>query len=210
PIKTLDDESVHEVEAELARHIGPLAPVLVRKARPLAGSVQALREALAPLITEPKGRELFLNPAPHGSGHSQGQPQHRSRPGPGANLRPMGSSRSVPGNALSGAPTSQSIPVTSRPSAAHPPSQPASAPLRSGPSTASRRLDLSEDELDAVEQTLSRFIGPMARMLVRKELLGNTGGFKPFVAAVAATVDRPDQREAFLQALKRALPKRSF
>ena len=36
----LDDEAVHAIEAELARHIGPLSKFLVQKARPLAQSLE--------------------------------------------------------------------------------------------------------------------------------------------------------------------------
>ncbi len=44
----------------------------------------------------------------------------------------------------------------------------------------------------------------MARMLVRKET-GRTASFKEFVKAVALNIDQPDQRDQFMQALKRSL-----
>jgi hypothetical protein len=47
----------------------------------------------------------------------------------------------------------------------------------------------------------------MARVLIRKEI-GRASSFKEFIEAVAANVDRPDQRELFRSALKRALPRR--
>src|SRR5204863_9352210 len=56
--KALDPEEVHDVEAELARHIGPLAKVLVRKAQALAPTIQALRNALAPSIQDRKSTRL--------------------------------------------------------------------------------------------------------------------------------------------------------
>jgi hypothetical protein len=85
-------------------------------------------------------------------------------------------------------------------------SQPLRAGSRSGPSS-TRQVDIPPDELAIVEHTLSKFIGPMARMLVRKEI-DRCNTFKEFVGAVAATIDHPQQREVFLQALKRGLPRR--
>jgi hypothetical protein len=70
-----------------------------------------------------------------------------------------------------------------------------------------RPLEVAADELTIIEQTLSKFIGPMARMLIRKEM-GRAGTFKDFVEAIAGNVDHPQQRKLFLQALKRALPRR--
>ena len=53
PVKTarpIDPQDLADIESELARHIGPLAKVLVRKAQALAPTARALREALAPSI----------------------------------------------------------------------------------------------------------------------------------------------------------------
>lgn len=52
-------EVVTALEKELARHIGPLAPILVRKARGRASDVAALRELLAQSIGDPAHREAF-------------------------------------------------------------------------------------------------------------------------------------------------------
>ena len=77
------------------------------------------------------------------------------------------------------------------------------------PPDSTRQVDIPPDEMAIIEHTLSRFIGPMARMLIRKEV-GHCITFKEFVAAIARNIDHPGQREVFLQALKRALPKRSY
>ena len=69
------------------------------------------------------------------------------------------------------------------------------------------QLEIPADEMAVVEQTLSKFIGPMAKMLIRKEL-GRTGSFKEFAEAIAGNIDQPQQRDMFLTALKRALPRR--
>ncbi|NPC54033.1 protein kinase domain-containing protein [Caenimonas soli] len=73
--------------------------------------------------------------------------------------------------------------------------------------TGGRLLEVAADELTVIEQTLSKFIGPMAKMLIRKET-GRAGTFKDFIEAIAGNVDHPQQRKLFLQALKRALPRR--
>jgi hypothetical protein len=75
--------------------------------------------------------------------------------------------------------------------------------------TSTRQVDIPPEEMVIIEHTLSKFIGPMARMLIRKEI-GHCADFKEFVAAVAGNIDHVQQREVFVQALKRALPQRQF
>jgi serine/threonine protein kinase len=187
----LDPAEVHELEVELARHIGPLARILVGKAAQLAPTLHALREALAPTIPEPKAREAFVA-GTHSASHST-----HSQPASGglwSVSRPATPSRSTPSH--SGA---------LNPSARSQPSQPKSQTVGGDPST--QHLEIAADELVVIEQTLSKFIGPMARVLIRKEI-GRASSFKEFIEAVAANVDRPDQRELFRSALKRSLPRR--
>jgi len=209
-IKPLEPDDVREVEMDLARSIGPLARVLVRKAQPLAASVQALREALAPSIQEPKAREAFLagTTSHTQSGHPNSKPPGVSRP-LGSASRPPISSRTTTSQFGALGPSSQSAPLSPRsavPSQARsqPLSQPLSQPSRPG---SGRLLEISPDELAVVEQTLSKFIGPMAKVLIRKET-SRRGSFKEFVEAIAGNIDHASQRAEFVQALKRALPRR--
>lgn len=190
-VKPLDPDEVHEVEMDLARHIGPLAKVLVRKARPLASTLQDLRNALAPSIQEPRAREAFVA----GSQATSSQSQLVSRPT---------GSPPAPG------PTSQSMPLVSRGAPAshprsQPPSQPMSQPSRSGGSVPV--TEVPPEEVAIIEHALSKFIGPMARVLVRREM-GRRATYRELITAVAETIDQPQQRELFMQALKRALPRR--
>ncbi len=194
PIKTvkpLEPDEVHEVEMDLARHIGPLAKVLVRKARPLASTLQDLRNALAPSIQEPKAREAFVG----GSQASSSQSLPVSRPtgsppalGPGSQSMPL-VSRGAPASL----PRSQSL------------SQPMSQPSRSGGSVPV--TEVPPEEVAIIEHALSKFIGPMARMLVRREM-SRRATYRELITGVAETIDQPQQRELFMQALKRALPRR--
>lgn len=185
-VAALEDADVHEVEVELARHIGPLARILVGKARSIAGSLEELREALAPTIQEPKARELFRS-----GWHAPSQP-------PGSRSAPL------------------SRPATTRPKSVTTPSrttgatQTPSIPMpRSATQSATRPVDLAPEELAAIEQALSRFIGPMARIVVKKQS-ARTASFKELVSALVESVDQPGQRDAFVAALHKALPRRSF
>jgi serine/threonine protein kinase len=224
PDSSLDDESVHEVEVELARHIGPLSRVLVKKARPLAGSIEELREALAPTIQEPRARELFLSGH---TGHSHPpnsqsqpvksrattQPRGATQPRPNTQPRPptSGPPSSVPARATGASVPwgGNSIPMSRTTAASQPMSRSAlaSQPVTSRPNTVP--VDLPPEEVTTIEHTLSRFIGPMARIVVRKEL-ARSGTFKELAVALAANVDKQDQRDAFLAALHKALPRRNF
>ena len=199
-VKPLNPDEVTDIEAELARLIGPLARVLVRKARPLAATVQQLREALAASIQEPKAREAFIA---------------------GTNSPDFASGRPGRSHPASRPPSSQSMPLTSRPSPSQPysqplsqpysqpRSQPLSQPMSRRPPDSTRQVDIPPDEMAIIEHTLSKFIGPMARIMIRKEI-GHGADFKGFVTAIAGNIDHAGQREVFIQALKRGLPKRQF
>ncbi|MDI1275338.1 adenylate/guanylate cyclase domain-containing protein [Polaromonas sp.] len=64
-LATLTPEAVADIEAELARSIGPLAKVLVGKALPRTVSAQGLRKLLAVCIPDPSARQLFIQPDRH-------------------------------------------------------------------------------------------------------------------------------------------------
>ena len=203
PVKnafSLSPEAAQDLEAELARHIGPLAKVMVRKAQLQAGSLAELREALGALIPEAGARESFLAGSDSRS-HPLSRPRSTSGAPSGAPATHSGpSSRSVPLEPSGGSGRSGNTGL----------SRPSGPTHRLGSSSATvRQLDLSPDEVTAVEQALSKFIGPMARMLVKREMVRHTN-LSEFAAAVAQHVDPPAQREPFQQALKKALPKRSF
>ena len=204
----LTAEQIHEIEVELARHIGPLSKVLVKKASALAQSTEQLREALAPSIQEPVAREHFLSGhAAHGSPHSQSMPISGGR----GHTQPR-SGQSAPRSAPS-QPQPRSVPSGPRSAPTNPShtrtmTQSVTGLTRNAP-TSTRMLDLTADEFQAVEQALGKFIGPMARIVVKKEA-GRTSGVKEFVTALAGNIDQTSQREEFLKAAHKALPRRSF
>lgn len=81
-------------------------------------------------------------------------------------------------------------------------------PAQDGPGNDStRQLDVAPQELELIEHTLERFIGPMAQPLIRNEIEWCTQ-LGELVEALAGGIGHPQQREVFLQALRRALPDR--
>ncbi len=196
-IEPMDPTQVAELEAELARHIGPLARVLVSKAKPLSRSIIDLREALGPTIQDAKAREAFVSGV---QSHSQSQPGH-SQP---VSSKP-GASRSHSTPGISQAPRSMPL---SQPVLRQEPSRP--PPLRADPSLpqhSTRQVDIPPNEMVVIEHTLSKFIGPMAKLIIRKEVI-HCPTFSAFIKAIAGHIDHPQQREVFLQAIQRALPRR--
>lgn len=75
----LDREQVKRIEADLARHIGPIAPVVTRNAARKALSIAALAEAVAGEIADEKVRAAFLRKFTSG--------ESTSRPPAGATAR---------------------------------------------------------------------------------------------------------------------------
>jgi serine/threonine-protein kinase len=56
---TLSEEDLARVKAELARYIGPIATLLVKRAAPQAASVADLRQRLAVNLENPADRAAF-------------------------------------------------------------------------------------------------------------------------------------------------------
>lgn len=201
---------VTDIENELARHIGPLARVLVKKALPRVGSADALREALAPSIPDSATREQFAHPrAGRSSSYSQSRPGSTSRP---SSSTPSGrgypSSVSQPLESRPAPLDSRSTPLDSRPAPLEGRSmplsdprqdisRPTSMPVTSMPASQSRPAQLTQETVDKLEKSLSKAIGPMARMIVRRELARNPDTAQ-LVEALAGHIDREEDRKAFL------------
>ncbi|RYX95051.1 MAG: hypothetical protein EOO28_13305 [Comamonadaceae bacterium] len=166
----------HEIENDLARLIGPLARVLVKKTVFKASSAQSLRDLLAPSIPDGAAREAFVNPKL-------------------ANSRVSGNSVSRP----------NSTPVFSRPGSARPDSvsQPVSNREVSRPVNSGRSLDVTAEQLAQLERVLSLHIGPMAKMLVRKEAARHLG-YDELLTSLAGHIDRQADRNTFLSACRTA------
>ena len=59
--------SLFSRSAALARHVGPVARVLIKRATPGAASVTALWEAVSAHIDDAQARAAFLRAGPDGS-----------------------------------------------------------------------------------------------------------------------------------------------
>ena len=131
------------------------------------------------------------------------QPLARSMPSVPSGPSGPGAPRSQPGPASGARNSSQTadlrrVGVT----------QPITTLTRNAPVSGSAQ-ELTPEELLALEQALSKFIGPMARIVLKKEVARNAGA-KNLVNALTTQLDQQDQRDAFLQAAKKALPRRSL
>jgi class 3 adenylate cyclase len=190
----ISPEACAQIEAELARHIGPLAKVLVAKARDRVQDAAQLREALGAAIQEPAARAAFLL-GPEPSGRT-------------VDSQTLGMSWLLGRSRRATQPVSELAGMPARGF-----TRPA-APSLTMPSgtdgtrvTSTRQLDIAPEDLQTIETALSKLIGPMARMLIRREV-PRSRNFQDFLVAVASHVDQPQQRDAFLTAIRRALPGR--
>lgn len=190
-LASLTPEIVHEIETELAKLIGPLARVLVKKSVPRTVSAQGLRDLLAVSIPDATAREAFV------------RPRNASAPVHSTTMGASGPRTGATGTGATSAPSRVlSIPVSglrqdmSRPSGLSSPS---------GPSATSTSINVQyfSAELQAqLERMLSLYIGPLAKTLVRKESARHTtlGGL---AKALALQIDRPDDRAKFLAAAQK-------
>ncbi|HYW57874.1 MAG TPA: protein kinase [Polaromonas sp.] len=160
-LASLTPEMVAEIEVELAKSIGPLAKVLVKKAVPRSISAQGLRDLLAVSIPDPTARDLFIRP----KSHKTLPPTHSG-------------SRSDASIAFSRTMADVSQPISGR-------SGPVSSP------------NFSDSQLALLERALSQFIGPLAKMILRKEVARHTS-LQALRQALAAQIDKPGDREKFL------------
>ncbi|MGC1172879.1 adenylate/guanylate cyclase domain-containing protein, partial [Polaromonas sp.] len=167
-LATLTPETAAEIEAELARSIGPLARVLVQKALPRSVSAQGLRQLLAVSIPDPTARELFVTPK---NQKTQPAPDSGARSDWGA-LNPFSRPRA-----------DVSRPVSSR----------------SGPSVPLSSPYFSAEQLAQIDKALSQFIGPLAKMIIKREAARHTS-LEALLKALAVEVDRPADRAKFLAA----------
>lgn len=171
-LASLTPEISADIEAELARLIGPLAKVLVKKAMLRTVSAQGLRELLSVSIPDPGARALFVQAKSH---KTQPPPHTHSNSQPGA-----GSTFSRPH-----AHADQSA-------GGH--SGPMSLPLSSPHFSTGQMLQL--------ERALSQFIGPLAKMIVKKEAARHNS-LEALRQALAGHVDRPADRVKLLAAVQK-------
>ncbi len=166
--ETITPDVALEIETALARIIGPLAHVLVKKALPRATDPQNLRETLAVSIPDAMARDAFLR--------AQSLSRPLSVPMPNSTI----SSRSGP--------TSRSGPVSRTTTTIRAP-EPQSESMRI--------LAVNAEQQAVLERALGQYLGPLAKTLVRREVARQLT-FNTLLQALAEHIDKPEERARFL------------
>ncbi|MDP2819889.1 MAG: protein kinase [Polaromonas sp.] len=174
-LSSLTPEVLVEIESELARSIGPLAKVLLKKALPRVVGAQSLRELLAVSIPDPKARALFIHPPSHKTQPSffPSSWQDATNPPRADVSQPVSRTHS---GSTSGGNSGRSIPVSS--------------PW------------FTEAQLTHLERALSQVIGPLAKMLVKKQVARHTS-LAALREALANEIDHATNRAKFLTATQK-------
>lgn len=186
---TITPADVAQIELELTKAIGPLAQVLVRKAVRRAASAQELRELLALSIQDMVTRESFVHPADPGSSSARtGNSIPFAASVPLARSTPSSASQRVSQALSTLAPTSSLRQNTTTPGT-----------RLSGVSAAP---DFGAEQQALLERILSQYIGPLAKMLVRKEM-ARQSHWSELLQALARHIDKPEDRARFLATTKK-------
>lgn len=153
-------DMVRHLEQALARRLGPIAKVLVRRALPNSQGVEDLVAALAESLPDPAERSQFLGEA----------------------------------RRLAGALWGAKVPLAAA-------GVPAAAPQgRTSGSSASWRVPAGE--VDRAQRVLAAYVGPVARVLVRRAA-AEAGTVDDLWDALAKHIDRADERARFLAERRR-------
>ncbi|APW43573.1 protein kinase domain-containing protein [Rhodoferax saidenbachensis] len=171
------------IETELTKAIGPLAHVLVKKAKARATSAQNLRELVSISIQDAAVRDAFLS----------GKNSSRLT-GPGT--VPLSSSSRSTGSGSLSRPLSVPMPTTVPPDASRLSASTSSASV----SSASLKVHTFSAEQQAqLERALSQYIGPLSKTLVRKEA-NRQPTFTDLLQALALHIDKAEDRARFVSA----------
>ncbi len=200
PLNSLTPEMAGDIENELARLIGPLAKVLVKKSLPRANSAQSLRDLLSISIPDAAVREAFVkvksSTSTNAHSHSQANANSLTRPNSMPQSGPASRSRSEASQPMS-RPNDASSHPNSRPISRFGDSQPASMPLQ----------NLSLEQLAMLEKVLSQYIGPMARMIIKKEASRHLT-LQDLLPALSLHIDKPADRSKYLAFMQKMLASR--
>ncbi len=195
-LNSLTPEMAGDVENELARLIGPLAKVLVKKALPRASSAQNLRDMLSISIPDAAAREAFVKVKSSTSANVQSRSQANANSLSRPNSMPQSGPSSRTRNDAS-QPLSQPADLHSRPISRFGDSQPASMPLQ----------NLSLEQLASLEKVLSQYIGPMARMIIKKEASRHLT-LQALLPALSLHIDKPADRSKYLADVQKMIASR--
>lgn len=202
----IDPEEYARIARELSRHMGPLAPVLMRKARGRAANAVELRELLSRSIPDPALREAFRTGQGGEGDSSRLSDSGRSRSGgtPASGFAastlsvPGSMPRSVPGSMPGSMSGSRSGSVSQVPSSASFAPSTSSASHSTSQSAATVKPWLSAEAITRLEKLLAQTVGPVARVLVKNESR-KAASFEALCDALATHIDDAAARARFLK-----------
>jgi hypothetical protein len=170
-VEAITPEVALDIETALARIIGPLAHVLVKKALPRATDAQSLRDALAVSIPDAIARDAFV------------RAQTLSRPlsVPMANSTTTSRSGLISRGTISSSTTTRAT-------------EPQSESMKI--------LAVNAEQQAALERALSKYLGPLSKTLVRREVARQIS-FSTLLQALAAHIDKPEERARFLSVVNK-------
>jgi len=164
----MDQDTLLTLEKDLAHHLGPLSAVLIRKLRSRVSSESELRKLLAQSIGDPAERELFLLGT---QGHNQNPDKTALR------------SASAPNQRLTDSGPVKAAQIDS-----------SSAPT----SSASFPPWITPECSAFLEKHLARSLGPMARVLLKKEV-SKADNLGRLCEALSMHIDNLESRSKFLK-----------
>lgn len=165
----LGPAQVEAAERQLAMHIGPMARVLVRRTVPRAANAAELYRLLADMIPDPAPKAAFLAAA-------------------------QGPAASAP------RPPEPTMPAATMPApVGPPPAAPTPIPPRehSKPITVAVPAAIPPETLARIETLFARYIGPVARVLVKREVR-NADSAEALCRALALHIGGLAERQRFL------------
>ncbi len=169
PVSTWDDDTLRTAEHELARALGPMAKLLVRRAAEQTNDRAELCSILSDNITDPESRQRFVDVFTHS----------------GSGVRPG----SAVGSGLHGAAASSSAMHAGTPTGR-------SGMTRSG-GTQHRGAQIEQAFIDQIAARLAVYLGPIAPIVTRRAAIGG-GTRSDFVHRVADSLGT-QERAAFLR-----------
>jgi eukaryotic-like serine/threonine-protein kinase len=163
----LPPECLQVIDQAMAKHIGPLGPVVVRRTLATSSSEQQFFDTLADTFTDGEARASFLRVA-----------------------------RRLQSNGGTSATSTGGTPNVGTDSRLH-------SSTRQNATTTLGGLTLSSDELSVAERRLATYVGPLAKLLIRRAA-NESGTIPAFYQKLAANIDRLEDRRRFLESVERA------
>jgi serine/threonine-protein kinase len=179
-----DPSVLAQVEASLARHVGPLAAVLVRRAAKECHDLPSLQMRLAEQITSPQAREVFLGASSKAGGGSGGTGGSSAGTGITSLTGIGGASGGASGGARAGPPTTFGH-------------------GSGGGTFAGNHTPVNDAVLEQAVKLLSAHLGPIARVVVKRSA-ERVRQREPFYVLLAESA--PEAVRAKLLADLRAIP----